>query len=122
MNRAFAFILIFAMVAGIAAGWFVNSYFPAAKAAEIADSLSILTDLFLRLIKMIIAPLVFATLVAGIAHMEDAAAIGRVADGVVVGSAIIDLIAANGADAPAAVRTYIQSLSAALAEARKEPA
>jgi tryptophan synthase alpha chain len=58
----------------------------------------------------------------GVRTPEQAAAIGRVADGVVVGSAIIDLIAANGADAPAAVRTYIQSLSAALAEARKEPA
>src|SRR3546814_1902636 len=45
MNRAFAFILIFAMVAGIAAGWFVNSHYPAARAAEIADNLSILTDL-----------------------------------------------------------------------------
>src|SRR3546814_1066120 len=71
MNRVFAFILIFAMIAGIAAGWFVNSHYPAARAAEIAENLSILTDLFLRLIKMIIAPLVFATLVAGIAHMED---------------------------------------------------
>jgi len=94
MNRAFAFILIFAMIAGIAAGWFVNSQFPAAKAAEIADNLSILTDLFLRLIKMIIAPLVFATLVAGIAHMEDAAAIGRVGAktmGWFIGASIVSL-------------------------------
>lgn len=94
MNRAFAFILIFAMVAGISAGWFVNAHFPAAKAAEIADNLSILTDLFLRLIKMIIAPLVFATLVAGIAHMEDAAAIGRVGAktmGWFIGASIVSL-------------------------------
>lgn len=94
MNRAFAFILIFAMVAGIAAGWFVNSHYPAARAAEIADNLSILTDLFLRLIKMIIAPLVFATLVAGIAHMEDAAAIGRVGAktmGWFIGASIVSL-------------------------------
>jgi Na+/H+-dicarboxylate symporter len=94
MNRAFAFILIFAMVAGIAAGWFVNAHFPAAKAADIADNLSILTDLFLRLIKMIIAPLVFATLVAGIAHMEDAAAIGRVGAktmGWFIGASIVSL-------------------------------
>ena len=33
---------------------------------------------FLRLIKMIIAPLVFSTLVVGIAHMGDAASVGRV--------------------------------------------
>lgn len=94
MNRAFAFILIFAMVVGIAAGWFVNSHFAAAKAVEIADNLSILTDLFLRLIKMIIAPLVFATLVAGIAHMEDAAAIGRVGAktmGWFIGASIVSL-------------------------------
>ncbi|HEX7930875.1 MAG TPA: dicarboxylate/amino acid:cation symporter [Sphingomicrobium sp.] len=87
-------MLIFAMVAGIAAGWFVNSHYPAARAAEIADNLSILTDLFLRLIKMIIAPLVFATLVAGIAHMEDAAAIGRVGAktmGWFIGASIVSL-------------------------------
>lgn len=78
MNRAFAITLILAMALGIAVGWFVNATMTADAAANVADKLSILTDLFLRLIKMIIAPLVFATLVAGIAHMEDAAAIGRV--------------------------------------------
>ena len=78
MNKAFAITLILAMVLGIAVGWFVNATMAADAAADVADKLSILTDLFLRLIKMIIAPLVFATLVAGIAHMEDAAAIGRV--------------------------------------------
>lgn len=94
MNRAFAFLLISAMIAGIAAGWFVNAHFPAARAAEVADNLSILTDLFLRLIKMIIAPLVFATLVAGIAHMEDAAAIGRVGAktmGWFIGASVVSL-------------------------------
>lgn len=78
MKKAFAITLILAMVLGIAVGWFVNATMTPEDAAGIADKLSILTDLFLRLIKMIIAPLVFATLVAGIAHMEDAAAIGRV--------------------------------------------
>jgi Na+/H+-dicarboxylate symporter len=33
---------------------------------------------FLRLIKMLIGPLVFSTLVVGIAHMGDAASVGRV--------------------------------------------
>ncbi len=56
----------------------------------------------------------------GVRTPEQAAAIGRVADGVVVGSAIVELVGRHGADAPAAVRTYIQSLSAALAAARKE--
>lgn len=43
-----------------------------------ARYLSIITTLFLRLIKMIIAPLVFSTLVVGIAHMGDTTTLGRV--------------------------------------------
>ena len=51
----------------------------------------------------------------GVRTPEQAAQIGRVADGVVVGSAIVELVGKYGADAPAHVRAYIQSLSAALA-------
>jgi len=48
------------------------------EAAIVAGYFSIITDLFLRLIKMIIAPLVFSMLVVGIAHMGDTEAIGRI--------------------------------------------
>lgn len=78
MNRLFTYFIVGAMVLGVLVGWVVNQTLPAADAAVVADNLSIITDVFLRLIKMIIAPLVFATLVAGIAHMEDASAVGRV--------------------------------------------
>jgi len=78
MNRMFAYFIIAAMVGGILVGFGLNQTLDADGAKAAADNLSILTDLFLRLIKMIIAPLVFATLVSGIAHMEDAAQIGRV--------------------------------------------
>ena len=44
----------------------------------IAGYISIGSTIFLRLIKMIIAPLVFSTLVVGIGHMADAGAVGRV--------------------------------------------
>src|SRR3954467_9142973 len=77
------FILL-ALVLGIIAGWAVNAAIDdgtpasAERLKSIADYLSIVTSLFLRLIKMIIAPLVFSTLVAGIAHMGDIAALGRV--------------------------------------------
>src|SRR5690348_3386023 len=77
------FILI-ALVLGIIAGWAINAAIDdgtpasAERLKSIADYLSIVTALFLRLIKMIIAPLVFSTLVAGIAHMGDVAALGRV--------------------------------------------
>ncbi len=78
MNRRFTYFLIGAMVLGVLLGWAVNQFASPAEAKAVADNLSIITDLFLRLIKMIIAPLVFATLVSGIAHMEDAGAVGRV--------------------------------------------
>jgi Na+/H+-dicarboxylate symporter len=73
-----AWILI-AMVAGIIIGYMIFISYPDKKtAAQIAGYVSIVSDVFLRLIKMIIAPLVFSTLVVGIAHMGDAASVGRV--------------------------------------------
>ena len=82
-KRLTRYILI-ALVLGVIAGWAINSAIDdgtpasAERLKSIADYLSIVTALFLRLIKMIIAPLVFSTLVAGIAHMGDVAALGRV--------------------------------------------
>ncbi|MEJ8813840.1 dicarboxylate/amino acid:cation symporter [Variovorax ureilyticus] len=73
-----AWILI-AMVIGIIVGYMVFVSFPNKRtAAEIAGYISIVSDVFLRLIKMLIGPLVFSTLVVGIAHMGDAASVGRV--------------------------------------------
>jgi len=72
------------LVAGLAVGLALNGWLndgtPAAQArlTEIAGYFSIVTGLFLRLIKMIIAPLVFATLVSGIAQMGDTKALGRI--------------------------------------------
>ncbi|MDQ2878130.1 MAG: tryptophan synthase subunit alpha [Pseudomonadota bacterium] len=54
----------------------------------------------------------------GIRTPEQAARIARVANGVVVGSAIVELIARHGTDAPAPVRAYIQSLATAIHAAR----
>ncbi len=76
--------ILFALVLGIIAGWAINSAIDdgtptaAAQLKDIAGYFSIVTALFLRLIKMIIAPLVFSTLVVGIAHMGDVATLGRV--------------------------------------------
>ena len=78
MNRTFTILIVGAMVLGVAVGWGVHQYASPRSAKVVAENLSIVTDVFLRLIKMIIAPLVFSTLVAGIAHMEDSASIGRV--------------------------------------------
>ncbi len=79
MPRRFALFVIAAMIGGILAGLVLNrTIVDPAQLRQVADGLSVVTDIFLRLIRMIIAPLVFSTLVVGIAHMEDSAAIGRV--------------------------------------------
>ena len=78
MNRTFTYFIVGAMVLGVVVGFACNQLLEPAQITQVKDGLTIVTDVFLRLIKMIIAPLVFSTLVAGIAHMEDAAAIGRI--------------------------------------------
>jgi Na+/H+-dicarboxylate symporter len=68
-----------AMVLGIVVGYFCHNYAQNEKEAlQIASYFSLVTDIFLRMIKMIIAPLVFATLVTGLASMSDASAVGRI--------------------------------------------
>jgi Na+/H+-dicarboxylate symporter len=74
-NRLTSYILV-GLVLGIAVGYVAN--ISLSDAAGFADTLSLLTTLFLRLIKMIIAPLVFSTLVVGIAKMGDAKEVGRI--------------------------------------------
>ncbi len=71
--------IFMAMIAGIIVGYMCNQMIPDPKTATtVAGYISLLTDIFLRLIKMIIAPLVFSTLVVGIAHMGDTKSVGRV--------------------------------------------
>ena len=84
MAKKLTRFILLALVLGVIAGWAINAAIDdgtpesAAQLKQIAGYLNIVTALFLRLIKMIIAPLVFSTLVAGIAHMGDIAALGRV--------------------------------------------
>lgn len=103
-NRLTLFIFV-AMVLGIILGYIINQMYggdtkvaldgnnikitrqagdvvkEAANEASLkkfADNISILTDIFLRLVKMIIAPLVFSTLVVGVAKLGDIRAVGRI--------------------------------------------
>jgi Na+/H+-dicarboxylate symporter len=69
--------ILIALVLGVLTGWAINTQVDPAQAKAAAGYLGIVTDIFLRLIKMIIAPLVLATLVTGIAHMGQGASIGR---------------------------------------------
>lgn len=64
---------------GVLVGWSCHHYAGSEQAAkELAGYFSLVTDIFLRMIKMIIAPLVFATLVGGIASMGSSRSVGRI--------------------------------------------
>jgi len=67
------------IAAGVLVGWLCHHFATDAKSAkDIAAYFSMVTDIFLRLIKMIIAPLVFATLVGGIASLGSSRSVGRI--------------------------------------------
>lgn len=71
--------IIGALVVGIFSGAAVHAWgTESGFSLQYAENISLLTDIFLRMIKMIIAPLVFATLAVGIASMGDSKTIGRV--------------------------------------------
>ncbi|MBV8688455.1 MAG: dicarboxylate/amino acid:cation symporter [Alphaproteobacteria bacterium] len=84
MAKRLTYFILAGLVLGIAVGWAVNAAVGDETAAQqaqlktIAGYFSILTTVFLHLIKMIIAPLVLSTMVVGIAHMGDTTALGRV--------------------------------------------
>ena len=67
-----------AMTAGIITGLLIHHSAGIYWSEHFSDYMSIITDIFLRLIKMIIAPLVFSSLVTGIAKMGDTKAVGRI--------------------------------------------
>jgi aerobic C4-dicarboxylate transport protein len=62
------------VLVAIALGTLVAHFWP-----SIGESLKPLGDVFIKLVKMIIAPVIFLTLVTGIAGMREMAAVGRVA-------------------------------------------
>ncbi len=94
MFRKLTTWILIAAVAGVVVGWIGhNNTVDAAAATRLAGYFSILSDVFLRLIKVIIAPLVFATVVSGIAGMGDAKAVGR---GTANEAAVHEIVARQG--------------------------
>ena len=78
MNRNFIYVMV-GLVLGVALG--TMSYYSLpdkSTAVDVAKDMSLVSSIFLKLIKMIIGPLVLSTLVVGIGHMGDAATVGRV--------------------------------------------
>jgi Na+/H+-dicarboxylate symporter len=76
-NRLTVYILA-AMLLGAVVGYFVYTQYPAETRNGFSTNIKLLTTIFLRLVQMIIAPLVFCTLVVGIAKLGDLKTVGRV--------------------------------------------
>ena len=71
-------MIILGLILGMIAGVAINNMAAAETAKSYAADISIFTTIFLRMVKMIIAPLVISTLVVGIAKMGDAKTLGRI--------------------------------------------
>src|SRR5689334_10342555 len=82
--KRLTYYILAGLVIGIVIGWAINAGMGGgtpeadARIKDVTYYIRIPATVFLNLIKMIIAPLVFSTLVAGIAHMGDTKALGRV--------------------------------------------
>ena len=70
-------VILVALILGIVAGYVAHEFFPESS-PRFAETVALLPTAFLRLVRMIIAPLVFATLVVGIAKMGDIRTVGRI--------------------------------------------
>ncbi|OTG79236.1 dicarboxylate/amino acid:cation symporter [Acinetobacter sp. ANC 4558] len=70
--------ILIAIISGILVGWVCHSTLNIMQATDIASYFKIVTDVFLRLIKMIIAPLVFATIVSGLISMGKSSSLGSI--------------------------------------------
>ena len=66
--------LYFQVIIAIIAGVLLGNFYP-----ELGEKMRPLGDGFIKLVKMIIAPVIFITLTLGIAHMTDLKKVGRIA-------------------------------------------
>ena len=70
--------ILLAMLFGALLGIFIHNYYLETDAKFFSNKLKIAATIFIRLVQMIIAPLVFTTLVVGIAKLGDIKAVGRI--------------------------------------------
>ncbi|WP_454691296.1 dicarboxylate/amino acid:cation symporter [Achromobacter aloeverae] len=79
MKNRLTLSIAIAMLLGVVVGYACHaSITDATELKEVAGYFSIVTDIFLRLIKMILAPLVFCTLVSGLAGLDSGNDVGRI--------------------------------------------
>lgn len=78
MSRRYTWYIVGALLLGLLVGAVLHQQITEqAQRDDLISYFKVATDLFLRLIKMIIAPLIFSTLVIGIAHMGTGSNVGR---------------------------------------------
>lgn len=70
--------IIIAMLLGAILGIFIHTQYDADSAKTFSSYIKMLATVFIRLVQMIISPLVFTTLVVGIAKFGDIKAVGRI--------------------------------------------
>src|SRR4051812_41217448 len=113
--------VLLAILLGVVVGWLWPGF-------ATNDWIKALGDGFIRLIKMLIAPIIFCTVVSGIAHIQDASKVGRVGVkalvyfevvssfalilGLVVGNLVPVGRGLGAAPDPAAVATYVKQAEA----------
>jgi Na+/H+-dicarboxylate symporter len=79
MDRKLTWYILGGMLLGVIVGQTLHMTVEAAVIKQsIAPWLKLLSDIFLNLIKLLVAPLVLSTIVVGIAHMGDSKALGRI--------------------------------------------
>ena len=88
-NRLTFFILL-AMIFGGLTGYLIHENAGTEFQSSFSSNIKLLSTIFIRLVQMIIAPLVFTTLVVGIAKLGDLKTVGRVG-----GKAILWFITAS---------------------------
>ncbi|WP_411290424.1 dicarboxylate/amino acid:cation symporter [Sphingorhabdus sp.] len=80
MDKRLTLWILAGMILGVAVGYAVHTGFaPDSTQFEyLTKTFKLLSDIFLNLIKLLVAPLILSTIVVGIAHMGDSSALGRI--------------------------------------------
>ncbi len=80
MDRRLTWYILGGMILGVIVGYIVHLNLPADHVwfGYLTKTFKLLSDIFLHLIKLLVAPLILSTIVVGIAHMGDSTALGRI--------------------------------------------
>ena len=80
MDRRLTWYILGGMILGVIVGYAVHVGIPQDNVwfEYLTKTFKLLSDIFLNLIKLLVAPLILSTIVVGIAHMGDSSALGRI--------------------------------------------